>query len=134
MKPTLLDTDTVSHFVRRQPTVLEQAKRYILEYGVLQLSIITYYESFSGLFYKDARQQLGQFEALIRLHRVLPLTVESVNHSARIEADLRSRGLSIGATDTLIAGVALANNLVLATSNTRHFERVEGLQLANWMQ
>ena len=134
MKPTLLDTDIVSHFVRRQPAVLEHAKRYILEHGVLQLSIITYYESLSGLLYKDARQQMGQFEALIRLHRVVPLAVESVNHAARIEADLRRRGLSIGATDTLIAGVALANNLVLATSNTKHFERIDGLQLANWMQ
>ena len=134
MKPTLLDTDTVSHFVRRQPAVVDHAKRYMLEHGQLQLSIITYYESLSGLLYKDARQQMGQFEALARLHRILPLTVESVNYSARIEADLRSRGLSIGATDTLIAGVALANGLVLATSNTRHFDRIEGLQLVNWMQ
>ena len=134
MKPTLLDTDTVSHFVRRQPAVIDHAKRYILEHGVLQLSIITYYESLSGLLYRDARQQMTQFEALARLHRILPLTVESVDYSARIEADLRSRVLSIGATDTLIAGVALANDLVLATSNTRHFERIEGLQLANWMQ
>jgi predicted nucleic acid-binding protein len=109
MKPTLLDTDTVSHFVRRQPAVVDHA-------------------------YKDAQQQMQQFKALTHLHRIIPLTVESVNYSARIEADLRRRGLSIGPTDTLIAGVALAADLVLATSNTRHFERIEGLQLANWMQ
>lgn len=134
MKPTLLDTDTVSHFMRRQPAVVDWAKRYILEHGALQLSVITYYESLSGLLYKDARQQMSQFEALVRLHRVVPLTVESVHHSARIEADLRRRGLSIGPTDTLIAGVAMANDLVLATNNTRHFERIEGLQLINWTQ
>lgn len=132
MKPTLLDTDTVSHLVRRQPIALDWARRYIEEQGALQLSIITYYESLSGLLYKDARQQMGQFQALVKLHIVLPLTVESVNISAGIEADLRRRGLAIGPTDTLIAGVALANGLILATNNTRHFERIEGLELINW--
>ncbi len=134
MKPTLLDTDTLSQLVRRQPLALQRAEQYMVEHGELQFSIITYYESLSGLLYKDARQQMDRFQALVRLHQLLPLTIESVNVSARIEADLRRRGLSIGATDTLIAGVALANNLVLATSNTKHFERIEGLQLANWMQ
>lgn len=98
----------------------------------MQFSIITYYESLSGLLYKDARQQLGRFQALVGIHRVLPLTVDSVNISATIEADLRRRGSSIGPTDTLIAGVALANGLVLATNNTKHYERIEGLQLVNW--
>lgn len=77
---------------------------------------------------------MERFEALARLHRVLPLTVESVEISARIEADLRRRGQSIGPTDTLIAGVALANGLHLATNNTAHFERIDGLQLVNWTQ
>jgi len=134
MKPTLLDTDTLSHLVRRQPLALQRAEQYMVEQGALQFSIITYYESLSGLLYKDARQQMDRFQALVRLHQLLPLTVESVNLSARLEADLRRQGLSIGATDTLIAGVALTNGLVLATNNTRHFERIEGLQLVNWIQ
>ena len=134
MKPTLLDTDVVSHLVRRQPAAVSWMQRYILTHGALQLSIVTYYEALSGLLYRDARQQMGQFQALVTLHRILPLTVESVAISARIEADLRRRGLSIGPTDTLIAGVALVNNLVLATNNTRHYERIEGLQLVNWTQ
>lgn len=132
MKLTLLDTDILSHLVRRQPVALKWAQQYILEQGALQVSIITYYESLSGLLYKDARQQMGQFQALVRLHQVLPLTIESVDIAARIEADLRRRGLSIGATDTLIAGVALANGLQLATNNTAHFNRIDGLQLVNW--
>lgn len=134
MKPTLLDTDTLSHLVRRQPLALQRAEQYMVEHGELQFSIVTYYESLSGLLYEDARQQMDRFQVLVRLHQLLPLTIESVNLSARIEADLRRRGLGIGATDTLIAGVALSNGLVLATNNTRHFERIEGLQLVNWTQ
>ena len=47
--------------------------------------------------------------------------------SAQIVAGLRRRGLSTGHTDTLIAGVALANGLVLATNNTRHYEQIADL-------
>jgi predicted nucleic acid-binding protein len=134
MRPTLLDTDTLSYLVRREPIALQSAERYMVEQGALQLSIISYYESLSGLLYKDAQQQMGRFQTLVGLHTVVPLSIESVNISARIEADLRRNGLSIGATDTLIAGVALANGLQLATNNTAHFSRIEGLQLVNWMQ
>ena len=104
----------------------------MLEQGTLQFSIITYYESLSGLLYKDVRQQMGRFQAFVNLHRVLPLTMKSANISATIEAGLRRRGSSIGPTDTLIAGVALANSLASATNNTQHYERIEGLQLVNW--
>lgn len=88
----------------------------------------------SGLLYRDARQQLSHLEAIIALSEILPVTAEAAALSARIEANLRQRGLAIGATDTLIGGVALHHGLVLATNNTRHFERIEGLQLVNWTQ
>ena len=134
MSPTLLDTNTLSLLLRRQPTVDSRAYEYMQVQGVLQFSIITYYESLSGLLYRDARQQLRQFQQLVALHQIVPLTTEAVGISAQIEADLRSRGQSIGPTDTLIAGIALANGLQLATNNTRHFSRIDGLQLVNWTQ
>ncbi|AMR25659.1 hypothetical protein A0257_00195 [Hymenobacter psoromatis] len=134
MSLALLDTDSVSLLPRRQPLVVEQARQYMVANGVLQFSIIIYYESLSGLLYRDARQQMRQFQQLAALHQVVPLTIESVAISAQIEATLRSRGQSIGPTDTLITGIALANNLQLATNNTRHFERIEGLRLVNWAQ
>ena len=34
--------------------------------------------------------------------------------------------------DLLIAGVAMANNLVLITHNQKHFGKVQGLELADW--
>jgi predicted nucleic acid-binding protein len=132
MTPTLLDTDIVSELVRRNPTVSQRAEAYGRLWGPLKLSVITYYEALSGLLYRDARLQLSRLESIAALSDILPVTAEAAAISARIEADLRSRGLGIGATDTLIAGVALTNGLVLATNNTRHYERIEGLQLVNW--
>ncbi|SDX77002.1 PIN domain-containing protein [Hymenobacter psychrophilus] len=62
----------------------------------------------------------------------MPLTLESVEISAKIFASLKRLGQPIGHTDTLIAGVAMVNRMQLATNNTAHFERIEGLELVNW--
>ena len=45
---------------------------------------------------------------------------------------LASAGTPIGAYDLQIAALALANNLILVTHNTREFERVDGLRLEDW--
>ena len=50
----------------------------------------------------------------------------------QIRASLASAGTPIGAYDLQIAAIALANNLILVTHNTREFERVDGLQLEDW--
>jgi len=50
----------------------------------------------------------------------------------QIRAHFASAGTPIGACDLLIAAIALANNLILVTHNTREFGRVDGLQVEDW--
>jgi tRNA(fMet)-specific endonuclease VapC len=51
-----------------------------------------------------------------------------------IREDLKKKGTSIGQYDTLIAGIALSQNLILVSNNLREFERVEGLKIENWLE
>ena len=51
---------------------------------------------------------------------------------AKIRADLTAQGKLIGANDLMIAAIALSNNTTLITHNTAEFNRVQGLQLADW--
>jgi predicted nucleic acid-binding protein len=44
---------------------------------------------------------------------------------------LDSRGEGIGMADSLIAGTVIRHRGTLLTRNRRHFERVDGLALAN---
>ena len=48
------------------------------------------------------------------------------NHAARIQADIRYRlkekGTPIDFQDTQIAAIAVSNNMVLVTRNTKHFD------------
>lgn len=134
MSLVLLDTDTLTYFLKGNTTVLAHAIQYMRQYGQLDISLVTQYEVLHGLLYRDAKTQLPRFEQMLSRHQVLPLTSESVRISAAIFADLKKQGQPIGHTDTLIAGVALANGLQLATNNTAHFSRIEGLRLVNWTQ
>lgn len=52
--------------------------------------------------------------------------------AGELRANLRRRGVPIGAYDVLIAGTALAHDLTLVTSNSREFERVDRLRLEDW--
>lgn len=132
MKPSLIDTDILSLFFRNHPKVVANFTTYLNHYSYLNISIITYYEILSGLKYRDSHNKLTNFLEFIADHQVLPLTQESVSQSAEIYAKLRQQGTPIDDIDLLIAGVAMANNLVLVTHNTKHFQRVKELSIEDW--
>ena len=134
MRESLLDTDILSEFLRGRPNVILHVDNYLCEFGFLSLSIITYYEILNGLLYKDAKKQLPKFFAFIELNKVLPLTITAAKKAAEIHSDLRKKGIEIGHADTLIAGIALVNNLNLVTNNTEHFKRIRGLKTENWLK
>lgn len=132
MKPSMLDTDVLSEFLRGNPKVIVKVDEHLKEYGFVSLSTITYYEILNGLLYKDARKQLKNFEDFVKLNKVIPLTTRTAKIAASIQAELRKKGEEIGHTDTLIAGIAIANEMQLITNNTNHFNRIKGLQMDNW--
>ena len=132
MKPSMLDTDILSEFLRGNPKVIAKVDEHLKEFGFISLSIITYYEILNGLLYKDARKQLTRFEDFVELNKVIPLTLRTAKIAATIQADLRKKGTEIGHTDTLIAGIAIASEMQLITNNTDHFKRIKGLEIANW--
>lgn len=54
--------------------------------------------------------------------------------AAEIYADLYQRGGLIGDADILIAATAIVEGCGLVTNNERHFERIEGLNVDNWLR
>jgi tRNA(fMet)-specific endonuclease VapC len=65
MKPSMLDTDILSEFLRGNSKVIAKVDEHLKEYGFINLSIITYYEILNGLLYKDAKKQLAKFEEFV---------------------------------------------------------------------
>lgn len=64
MRQAILDTDTVSYYFRKNPTVVERIDVYLKSFGFVNLSVVTYYEVMNkryqiGSLIKNARKQAG---------------------------------------------------------------------------
>ncbi|MCG6137839.1 MAG: type II toxin-antitoxin system VapC family toxin [Nostoc sp. LLA-1] len=134
MKPALIDTNILSFFFRNHTLVVEHFQAYLRKYQQINISIITYYEIISGLKHRDAQKQLTFFWEFVAHNTVLPLTTKSTIISADIYANLRNKGTPVDDIDILIAGIAIANDLILVTNNQRDFEKIEGLEIEDWSQ
>jgi len=56
MKEALLDSDTVSYFFRGNKKVVGKVDKYLIEFGNINISVVTFYEILNGLLYKDSRK------------------------------------------------------------------------------
>ncbi|MEP7338907.1 MAG: type II toxin-antitoxin system VapC family toxin [Acidobacteriota bacterium] len=132
MTPTILDTDTLSRFHKRDPRVSIRASLETDQYGYLTFTEFTYYEITRGLKAKGATAQLARFEQFCLTNNILPFTHQASIIAADIWADLKQRGHLIGEIDILIAAIALSESLTVATHNTAHFSRVPNLTIVDW--
>ena len=84
---------------------------------------------------EDGERVRERYEALV-LPRIAILDFD--RESAEIYADIRSelerRGQPLGDADLMIASISLRHGMTLVSGNTRHFARVPGLKLENWLE
>lgn len=132
MKPSMIDTDTLSLFLRRHNEVVANFQKYFKEIGKINLSIINYYEVLSGLKHKDAHRQLENFQTIVEKNTLLPLTEKSCEIATDLYATHRKQGNPLDDMDILIASIAIENELVLVTHNRKHFGRIKNLEIEDW--
>ena len=128
----LLDTCTVSDFVKGQPNVLARIKA--ISPALIAVSALTRMEVEYGLALNAdrARKLAPVLQAFFSTISTLPFEVADALSAAAIRAALKTKGQPIGAYDVLIAGTALARGLVVVTSNVGEFQRIGGLQVEDW--
>jgi tRNA(fMet)-specific endonuclease VapC len=132
MNRVLVDTDILSYYLKGEPTVINHFESYLNHFNSIEISLITYYEIFSGLLSKNAFKKLSVFEEFIAINQVLPLTTNSAKISAEVYASLKLSGKVLDDIDLLFAGIAIENDMTLATNNEKHFGRIPGLKIENW--
>ena len=95
------------------------------------ISAIVAHELYYGAYKsRRAAHNLALVDAL--RFQVIEFDREDARQAGQIRAFLASRGTLIGGYDVLIAGQAVARNLILVTHNLREFNRVPGLRLEDW--
>ena len=65
---------------------------------------------------------------------ILPFDAAVAHRYGEVRADLEHRGLPTGDADLRIAAIALVRDFTVVTGNLRHFQRVSGLRVENWLE
>jgi len=128
----LIDTCVVSDFVQGEPGTTQTLRSFPPHQ--IGISSITVMEIQFGILNNHIQTAtitpfLFDFLSVITL---FSFGETESKWTAKIHHQLKKQGQSIGFYDLLIAGTALQQNCILVTSNTRKFERIEGLILQNW--
>lgn len=130
----LLDTNICIYIInKRPPEVFERFRR--IKLMQLHIPTIVISELYFGLEKNQSHKRNESFlENFIAPLSVTGFSIEAAKHAAKIRHRLHRQGTPVGAYDIQIAAVALAEDMVLLTNNTKEFERIEDLKLENWVQ
>ena len=136
---TLLDTTVFIQFERElrlipAPRALaEVSQRLVRELGAdeeVGMAAITASELLHGVHRASQPNRARReafVETLLEAFPPIPFDLLAARVHARIWSDLAVAGTDIGAQDRLVAATAIAIGWRVATSNLKHYERVDSL-------
>ena len=129
----LLDTDTIIYSLKGHEIVQRNLSTHIDE--PMSLSVISLMELYYGA-YKSQKvtSNLSKIRILEKTFEIIPAGTESAEIFGLLKSDLEKSGSPLDDFDLIIAACAMTYNLTLVTNNYRHFERIDGLKLANWSE
>ena len=129
----MLDTNICSYILKSHPL---SVKAHFEQVGTIYLCISTVV--LAELYYGAARhpkgpairKEIGEFVSRLA---VIPWDETAADHYGQIRAALEKAGTPIGAMDIMIAAHAISQGATLVSNNIRHFDKVPGLLIANWV-
>ena len=126
-----LDTNMVIAYLTGNQNVASQLKDHLPEVAITSLALAELrFGARASMRTSENIERLNQF---LQIVEVADFDDASADAYSRIRLALRQIGRPTSEMDMLIAAVALANDAVLVTHNTRHFEDIEGLVLEDWL-
>lgn len=125
-----LDTDILIDILRNKKEAVEWLEKN--QEKELKTTIINVFELYAGVYRstnrKDARKSvIALLESLV----IINFDEESSEEAGRIHALSEEKGHIIDNRDIFIGVIAKMSNCELKTNNKKHFERIEGLNLAD---
>ena len=134
-KQYLLDTNILIEFVHGNRDIIDR----ILHIGFNHccMSIISLQELYYGAYNtpnkKFFEQEITRIEMLRQRFDILPLP-EQADGYGQIKASLIKSEKPVDDFDMLIGGQAISTDLTVVTDNLKHFNRMPGVKVENWMQ
>lgn len=128
----LLDTNICIYIINHKPVqVFERFSA--IDINEVCISNISVAELAFGVEKSGSNKNKVALEKFLSPLTVLAYPNNAIWHYAKLRYELQSKGQLIGGLDMLIASHAIALNATLITNNTKEFERIPNLLLANWV-
>ena len=128
----LLDSNTCIRYLNHRSQSVIDKMASISPADIVVCSIVKAEMYFGAKRSHNPVKTKAEQDAFLVLFQSLPFDDSAAEIYSDIRADLAARGTPIGPNDLMIAAIALANNLILITHNTREFSRITALQLEDW--
>lgn len=128
----LIDTDILISIFKGKADIQERVYRV----GISQcrMSAISEAELLVGAYKMGKQSEFNDIQTLKKIILPIPISDAIIEQYARLRVTLEAKGLRIEDMDLFIAATALANDYTLVTHNTRHFSRIPGLKLEDWIE
>ena len=126
----ILDTDHCIAILRGQ---LDISTKISLDTPLFITAITVSELSYGAHKSQRPEHHLAQVDLLIAGVTVLPLDTRAGKRCGALKDTLRRNGNLIAEPDLQIASIALENLLPLVTHNQKHFNRIPGLELHDWL-
>ena len=131
MKKYLLDTSIVAFLFRGKYGIGQHLNQ--LDANQCYVSDVTIAELTYGAYHSDRVQyNLEMIEQFTKIVTVVPFNV-AIDEYGRQKSRLVESGQMIEDFDLLIGCTAIACGMVMVTDNTKHYSRMDGIKLENWV-
>ena len=131
MAQYLLDTDICIELIKHNERVLDKVEAIGADHCFV--TEITIAELFYGAAKSGRPEQFNDVEYILQSFDLKPL-LPSLRLYGENKAILEDKGQMIGEFDLLIGSCAVHNNLVMVTSNLKHFDHIPNIKLEDWAQ
>lgn len=130
----LLDTNTFSLLLRREPSVVRAVKARSRSDILLPMPVVAEIEYGLARLQRSRRKETLQqrFDVFLGEFPRCAWTDDVSRAYGKTKADLERHGRRIEDFDVAIAAHALAHDAILVTEDRRHMNRVKGLQVESW--
>ena len=128
----LLDSNTCIRYLNQRSQSIIDKMELMSPNDIVVCSIVKAEMYFGAKRSHNPTKSRAEQDTFLALFQSLPFDDAAAEFYSEIRAELTSRGTPIGPNDLMIAAIALANNLILITHNTREFSRINGLKLEDW--
>jgi predicted nucleic acid-binding protein len=127
-----LDSNIISFHLKDNETVTQNIDQRVEAEVKVLIPPFAFYEVKRGLVAAKATRQLRIFDELLTRCPLGEATEAVFEAAVDIHVILKTKGRLCDDMDILIAAFCKTYGLTLITNNTKHFENIPGLSLADW--